>query len=425
MSRSIDLLKHRYLKNIKENPELFVGIELEYPVVNLEGDATDIELIKYLFRYLVSYFDLTVEKVDDFGNPIQLVDPISQDAILFEVSYTTIEFAFGKAETIQEVEERFSIYMEVIQKKLAESNHAIVGCGIHPNWDKNDNCPVAYPRYQMLMDYLNLSRNVTKSDLHQFPEYGAFICGSQVQLDVSKFNYLRVINAFTQIEAVKAYLFANSEFSGEDWDTKIARDIFWEESMHGIYPENVGVNARLFKDEDDFFDYLDHSAIFTAERDGQTYYFYPIQARDYLATPEIQAFSLNWEEVLISPQEKDFETHRSYQYQNLTTRGTVEFRSVCTQPLDRTFASAAFHLGLLVNLDKLDAYLETASFFEAFGRNYKFLRRQFSKKKLTDEEETTIIEFSKDLLLLAEEGLVMRNKQEMSYLLPLKEELSL
>ncbi len=77
-------------------------------------------------------------------------------------------------------------------------------------------------------------------------------------------------------------------------------------------------------------DYLNHSAIFTAERDGQTYYFYPIQARDYLATPEIQAFSLNGDEVLIYPQEEDFETHRSYQYQDLTTRGTVEFRSVCT-----------------------------------------------------------------------------------------------
>ena len=64
MSRSIDLLKHRYLKNIKENPELFVGIELEYPVVNLKGDATDIEVIKHLFRYLVSGFNLTVEKVD-------------------------------------------------------------------------------------------------------------------------------------------------------------------------------------------------------------------------------------------------------------------------------------------------------------------------------------------------------------------------
>ena len=425
MSRSIDLLKHRYLKNIKENPELFVGIELEYPVTNLEGDATDVEVIKNLFRYLVSAMNFTVEKVDDFGTPIQLVDSVSQDTILFEVSYTTIEFAFGKAETIREVEERFSIYMKAIQKKLAESNHAIVGCGINPNWDKNDNCPVAYPRYQMLMDYLNLSRNVTKSDLHQFPEYGAFICGSQVQLDISKSNYLRVTNAFTQIEAVKAYLFANSEFSSADWDTKISRDIFWEQSMHGIYPENVGVNARLFKDEDDFFDYLNHSAIFTAERDGQTYYFYPIQSRDYFATPEIQAFALNGDEVIISPQEKDFETHRSYQYQDLTTRGTVEFRSVCTQPLGRTFTSAAFHLGLLVNLDKLEAYLETAPFFKVFGRNYKFLRRQFSKKKLTDQEETAIIEFSKDLLLLAEKGLKMRNKHEMIYLQSLKEELGL
>ena len=425
MSRSVDLLKKRYLENIKENPDLFVGVELEYPVVNLEGKATDIEVVKELFRYLPSVLGFTIEKVDDFGNPIQLLDPVSQDTILFEVSYTTIEFAFGKAETIQEVENRFNNYMDVIQKKLAESNYAIVGCGIHPNWEKNENQPVAYARYQMLMAYLNLSRSKTNVDLHDYPQYGAFICGSQVQLDVSKSNYLRVINAFTQIEAAKAYLFANSEFSGADWDTKISRDIFWEESMHGIYPENVGVNARFFKDEDDFFDYLDHSAIFTAERDGQTYYFNPIQARDYLTTPEIQAFTLNGDEVLIYPQEKDFQTHRSYQYQDLTTRGTIEFRSVCTQPLNRTFAATAFHLGLLLNLDKLEAYLQFAPFFTTFGRDYKSLRRQFSKKMLTVEEETAIVEFSKGLLLLAEEGLEKRSKQEMTYLQPLKEELGL
>ena len=141
--------------------------------------------------------------------------------------------------------------------------------------------------------------------------------------------------------------------------------------------------------------------------------------------PEIQTFALNGDEVIIYPQEKDFETHRSYQYQDLTTRGTVEFRSVCTQPLERTFASAAFHLGLLVNLEKLESYLEIAPFFKSFGRNYKSLRRQFSKKKLTDQEETAIIEFSKDLLLLAEKGLKMRNKHEMIYLQSLKEELGL
>ena len=425
MSRSVDLLKKRYLENIKEKPDLFVGVELEYPVVNLEGKATDIEIVKELFRYLPSVLGFTIEKVDDFGNPIQLLDPLSQDTILFEVAYTTIEFAFGRAKSIQEVEERFRDYMDLIQKKLGETKYAIAGSGIHPYWEKNENQPVASARYQMLMNYLKLSRTLPRTDLHDYPRYGAFICGSQVQLDVSRSNFLRVINAFTQIEAAKAYLFANSEFSGEDWNTKISRDIFWEESMHGIYPENVGVNARLFKDENDFFDYLNHSAIFTAERDGQTYYFYPIQARDYLDTPEIQAFALNGDEVSICPQEEDFQTHRSYQYQDLTTRGTIEFRSVCTQPLDRTFASAAFHLGLLVNLDKLEAYLRTAPFFITFGRDYKSLRRQFSKKKLTDEEESAIVEFSKGLFLLAEEGLEKRGKQEMVYLEPLKKELGL
>ena len=425
MSRSVEILKKRYLKNIKENPDLFIGIELEFPIVNLEGKATDSEVVKDLFRYLPSVLGFMIEKVDDFGNPIQLLDPVSQDTILFEVSYTTIEFAFGKAESIQEVEERFNFYMATIQNKLGEANHAIIGSGIHPYWEKNENQPVAYARYQMLMNYLKLSRTFLGADLHDYPEYGAFICGSQVQLDVSKSNYLRVINAFTQIEAAKAYLFANSEFSGADWDTKISRDIFWEESMHGIYPENVGVNTRLFKDENDFFDYLDHSAIFTAERDGETYYFYPIRAKDYLGTPEIHAFALDGKEILLYPQEEDFQTHRSYQYQDLTTRGTIEFRSVCTQPLNRTFAATAFHLGLLVNLNKLEAYLQSVPFFTTFGRDYKSLRRQFSKKVLTDEEETAIVELSKGILLLAEEGLEKRGKQEMTYLQPLKEELGL
>ena len=54
MSRSIDLLKKRYLENIKEKPDLFVGIELEYPVINLEGKPTDGEVVKDLFRYLPS-----------------------------------------------------------------------------------------------------------------------------------------------------------------------------------------------------------------------------------------------------------------------------------------------------------------------------------------------------------------------------------
>ena len=423
MSRSIDLLKHRYLKNIKENPGLFVGIELEYPVANLEGDATNVEVIKNLFRYLVSTLDFTVEKVDDFGCPIQLVDPKSRDAILFEVSYTTIEFAFGKAETIQEVENRFNNYMDVIQRKLGESNHAIVGCGIHPDWDKNENCPVAYPRYRMLMDYLNLSRNVTKSDLHHFPEYGAFICGSQVQLDVSKSNYLRVINAFTQIEGAKAYLFANSEFTGADWDTKISRDIFWEDSMHGYYQENVGVNPKEFINEKDFLEYLAKTALFYVYRENEILYFEPIRVEDYLAKEKIVAYRLDGTRQEIKPQEEDLKNHRSYHFQDLTTRGTIEYRSVCTQPLNKTFAPIAFHVGLHHNIKELNEYLAQNIVFDFSKESPKQLRRQYSKKNLTESELEKIKQYSLDLLKISRRGLIDRGNNEEEYLEELMKDL--
>ena len=48
MSPSIKLLKNRYLKNIKENPDLYVGIELEFPIVHTKGKPTDIEVSKEL-----------------------------------------------------------------------------------------------------------------------------------------------------------------------------------------------------------------------------------------------------------------------------------------------------------------------------------------------------------------------------------------
>ena len=111
--------------------------------------------------------------------------------------------------------------------------------------------------------------------------------------------------------------------------------------MHGVFEENAGVFPKVFENEDDYFSYLSETAIFTVTRGEVTYYFEPIRAKDYLNKPAIQAWSIHGKEVSIQPSEDDFQTHRSYQFQDLTTRGTVEFRSVCTQPFSATFAPAA------------------------------------------------------------------------------------
>ena len=424
MTTAKELLKQRYYEPIKEQPELFVGIELEYPVVNLSGNATDVSLTKQLLVYLLDNFDFQADKYDSDNNPIQLIDKASGDMILFEVSYNTIEFAFAKAERISEVEERLDTYLGIIQPYLQNHNHELQGWGVNPNWAKNDNRPVKSPRYEMLMDFLELSKAKNDSFFHDYPEYGSFICGSQVQLDVSKTSYLRVLNAFNQIEGPKAVLLANSEFWGSDWDLALSRDVFWENSMHGVFEENAGVFPKVFKSEDDYFSYLSETAIFTAKRGDETYYFEPIRAKDYLSTPSVKARSIHGEVVTIEPSEEDFKTHRSYQFQDLTTRGTVEFRSVCTQPFSATFASAALHLGLLVNLETLESILKDTSLFEVFDYDYPRIRCLFSKKEISKDDFKLILPLTEALLTCAEDGLKNRGFGEEVYLAPLQERLA-
>lgn len=417
--QAIKLLKEKYLSNMKEDSELFVGVELEFPIVETNGNKTNIEVTKNLFRTLANLSDFEVEKIDDEQNPIQLIHCSSKDRILFELSYNTIEFAFERARSINDVAKRFEAYLKIIQPILQENNHEIQGHGIHPLWQENDNSPVKIERYKMLMAFLAM--NGTGMKTHSYPSYGAFICGNQVQLDVRRDNYIRIINAFNKIEAAKAYLFSNSEFSAEAWDTKIARDIFWEESLHGYYKENVGIYPKDYQSEEEFFNNLARTAIFTATREGKSYYFKPIRVEDYLDQKEITAYTADGNEKIIKPVKEDLKQHRSYQFQDLTARGTVEFRSVCTQPLETTFAPIAFELGLFVELEKLQNFLEDSSFFKNEEQDYRKLRKKYSKKILSKEEKEAIQSFSKDLLDIAEAGLMKRGYGEEKFLIINKE----
>ena len=417
--QAIKLLKEKYLSNMKEDSGLFVGVELEFPIVEINGNKTNIEVTKNLFRTLANLSDFEVEKIDDEQNPIQLIHCSSKDRILFELSYNTIEFAFERARSINEVAKRFEAYLKIIQPILQENNHEIQGHGIHPLWQENDNSPVKIERYKMLMAFLAM--NGTGMKTHSYPSYGAFICGNQVQLDVRRDNYVRIINAFNKIEAAKAYLFSNSEFSAEAWDTKIARDIFWEESLHGYYKENVGIYPKDYQSEEEFFNNLARTAIFTAIREGKSYYFKPIRVENYLDQKEITAYTADGNEKIINPVKEDLKQHRSYQFQDLTARGTVEFRSVCTQPLETTFAPIAFELGLFVELEKLENFLEDSSFFKNEEQDYRKLRKKYSKKILSKEEKEAIQSFSKDLLDIAEAGLMKRGYGEEKFLIINKE----
>lgn len=411
---SYNILKERYLTPIKENPELFIGIELEFPIVETSGAKTDTRVSKKLIQHLMEKFNLDIVKRDRNNHIIHLVEPQTKDEILFEVSYNTLEIAFGKAKTIPEIEIRFNSYLAICQNFLNQFNHAIQGIGINPQWEINDNRAVAIPRYEMLIEFLKMGSNY--DSCHPYPDYASFICSSQVQFDVSKENYLKVLNLFNLIEPVKAYLFANSSFSKEFPDLKISRDRFWEDSMHGFFTENVGLYPKKFTNSDEWLSFMLESAMFYVERNGEVLYFEPIRVKDYLNKTFINAYDLKGNNIRVLPKLEDFEHHRSYHYQVLTTRGTVEFRSICTQSLDKTFFPAAFHLGLLENIDEMEKIV--LSSFLNFDKELSLEngRRYFSKIKIDTINDDKMHKLCEQLLECSKIGLSKRGYNEEIYL---------
>lgn len=67
MAEITNFFKEYYLSKMKDNPELFIGIELEYPIVNKEGGQTSIKVAKDLMEYLSSKEEFNVVKFDEDG----------------------------------------------------------------------------------------------------------------------------------------------------------------------------------------------------------------------------------------------------------------------------------------------------------------------------------------------------------------------
>ena len=65
-----------------------------------------------------------------------------------------------------------------------------------------------------------------------------------MQLDVRFDKLIETIDTFSLLEPIKSLLFANSWMEDEP-DNLCVRDMFWENSTHGINPHNIGVYEKI------------------------------------------------------------------------------------------------------------------------------------------------------------------------------------
>ena len=404
----------------------FIGIEIEIPIINLDKKAVDFDVVHNITKKFQNHYtDFKEDGIDYEGNVFSLKNPKNDDIVCYDCSYNNIEFAMGKEKDLFTINDRFTEYYRFAKEEFEEHNHTLTGMGINPYRKYNINKPIPSERYLMLYHHLKSYKNYGNIPMHfhEYPEYGMFSSASQVQLDVHRDDLVKTINVFSKIEPIKALLFSNSVLFGENDNLTCFRDALWEYSTHGVNPHNIGGYDVDFKDISDLQAYLESLNIYCVMRDGAYINFESMNLLEYFDKDSVLGeiyCNGQYRPIEIKPCISDIKYLRPFKFINLTFRGTVEFRSICTQPIRDSMCVAAFHLGLKDNLEGLEELIENDDVIYHKGYTTSELRKLLIQKDIPQFfNKKDICRLSADIVDLAFEGLEKRGIGEEIFLNPL------
>lgn len=415
----------KYIAPTRKKRGEYIGIEIEMPIINLAKKPVEEDLTHKMAEAFRKRFSFKVASRDSEGNPYNLIEEKSGDSLSFDCSYSNLEFSMGRRRTIFEIKESFDKYYAYVDKYLRRRGYAVTGMGINPHCDINHNYPIPSERYRMLLHYLRSYKEHLGEKgrrFHARPDFGTFTSASQVQLDVEYDSLVDVLNVFGRLEPYKVLLFANSP-SKEYPDLLCSRNIFWEESMHGYNKKNIGLFNEPLKSVDELVSYIGETSIYCAERDGKYFDFSPVPIREYFKRDKVIGKYYDGQRYrakALEPRLEDIKYLRTFKLEDLTFRGTVEYRSACCQPIKDSMTIAAFHTGLLEKLPELKELLEKDSVVYGRSQNADRLQHLFSKKVLPDFVDRQKLRGQLiKILSLAEDGLRKRGFGEEVFLSPL------
>lgn len=415
----------KYIRPTQRARRPCVGTEYELPIVNLNGQAVDFDVVHAVTDEFVRHFSFDSLSRDDDGYIYAAMSLRNGDTLSYDCSYNTLELSFGTEFDIHSIDRRFRQYYAFLQRQLKETGHMLTGMGVNPHFAVNRSEPIHNGRYRMLLHHLKSYEKYGDAiPFHHNPNFGLFSCAAQVQLDVEEESLPEVFNTFNKLEPLKSLLFANSLW-GRDNELLCSRDSFWKNSLHGLNRHNVDMYNVSFASSDDVLSYIRSMSLYCVERDGKYINFRPTHLEDYFSAESIQGeyFSQgDYHSIRFSPEIQDLHYLRSFKFEDLTYRGTVEFRSVCTQPVRDLMSVAAFHTGLMENLPALTGRLNSDTTLYHKGYNPSELRELLNRRAFpTFLKKTEMSQLLTDVLDIASEGLGSRGLGEEEYLAPLYE----
>lgn len=401
------LIESEFLSSFFRKNRHYIGTELEFPLLNLNGSSVESAVIIGLTEYLLAN-GFSTEETDIYGNGVFLINR-DGDCLSFDNSYNNFEFAMAKNTNLTAISRRVYKLYELVQDFLLQQNHTLTGLGTNPHHHQAETQPVEYPIYRVLRRFLS---DFSGGYYHCFTDFPAWLSSVQTHLDVSAEQLPQALTLFSALDFVRGLLFSNSlpfpDVNSFE-STVCFRDYLWEHSGFGSLADNTGPLCGSFQTKEDIIDMFLKKSIFLHFVDGT---YQPISA------VSLEKFC----RLINSPTELN--GYLSFKNVEITRRGTLEIRSDCAQPLSSAFAPPAFNLGLLHGLkeaaDRLDSFFELLPpELAKHPKRNKELRtlavngRDFpvSKKDLSD--------LLFDLVSIAKEKLVQRGLGEEQLLSPL------
>ncbi|MDR0519446.1 MAG: glutamylcysteine synthetase [Clostridiales Family XIII bacterium] len=424
----LERLYDRYIAPTKGKDGQYIGVEIEMPVINLARKAVDFSVVHDLTRRFKEEFGFFVSVIDEDKNACSLLHFGNDDILSYDCSYNNLELSFGKERDLNAVANRFCDYYSFINKTLAKSGHTLSGLGVNPYRAYNRHEPIPNGRYRMLFHHLSSYeryRPRVPMFFHPYPHYGMFSSASQVQLDVRHDELIAAIRAFSLLEPLKSVLFSNSVLTGENDGLLCCRDMFWENSTHGINPHNIGMFEEIPESIDELLEYIASTSIYCTEQEGKYINFEPVNIVEYFGRRQVSGEYYDrkdgrYRDVVFSPKESDLKYLRTFKFEDLTFRGTIEFRSVCCQPIRDAFTVAAFHLGLSGQVGRLNEIIDADGSLYHHGYGATELRKLFNRRKWPDFiSRDALRNLLVSVLCLARDGLAQRGFGEEKFLEPL------
>ncbi len=388
-----ELIYDRFIKPFEGKNSGNIGVELEFPLINKNGKDVDTEFVGSIMEFLEKEgFSCVLYGV---GGEKLFMENKSGDCLSFDNSYNNFEFSMMYGDNLCDIKARFDSYFAVVQKYLAQKNHALYPQGTNPNFPGIGVNHTPFATYNMVQEYLHKFPGS-----HSYNDFPAFMSSVQTHLDIDVERLPAAYTLFCRMDFIRALIFGNSpDFEGRGW--RIFRDYLWENSGFGNSPEITGSIDRNFEKTEDIVDFFLEKGMFNRIRNGEYEVFEPVSIKDYFTNPVYGA------------KKDDIECYLSFRNVEVTSRGTLEVRSDCTQPEGQFFAPPAFNLGILNNLDAAKAVLD--SFIEKNDIKKTPSQLRALAAACREEEIAAVDELSalcskmKDIAL---EGLIKRGKGE-------------